>query len=944
MQHFIQNLWRALLLIAALVGSAIQASAGDVRIGISSKETYVGLPVVLQVQVNNATSVEPPVLPKVEGLEIQSRGTPSQSTQIMTVNGRTTRNMSLTYLYDVVPQRTGSFRIPPISIEVDGKEQQTPPFELVASESETGDLMFVEVAGKQQEIYVGQALDLTLKIWLRPFRDVENNIVLSDGNMWQMISPRSNWGVFADRIEQMAANRQRPKAQEVLRKDREGAEHSYYLYEIDATIYPKHSGKIDADDLRLIVEYPTALGRARDPFASMFGDMPFPSGFGMDEFPSPFGRQLTVQSVRPIVADATVESIDVRSILTADRPADYRGAVGDYHIVTEAQTLSVKAGDPIELLIGIVGTGPMELVQAPPLAELPKLTADFKVPSEPLAGFVQDDRKVFSTTIRPRKEGITEIPAIPFTFFDPQQEKFVTVHSKPISIHVDPADTLALDAIVGSRAAVGHRTNQDDAASSGLSSSFQNDTDSSLLNSEAPRHLSPAALLFLFALPPLVVCGIGIARNRNSLSLLLSRLGWGSSRAQTQILEADSADSVSRALQAYLVHRLGLKTDPHDTAATLGSLRAAGHHKLAVRCERVFLAAHQSQVSGVGRPLSLEEMKHEALELISELRTQHEQKHAKPTRWKHSPEDFKRTLGKGSQIASLLVLTATIAFTSQAATAATLQTTPNSTGLEEYHSQSVNAASTLTVEQQQAVLAEASHLYESAMDRSSEDSADAKQAFANAAEKYQMLVDSGIANSRLYVNLANAYLQSGQQGQAIANYKRALAIDPANSMARTNLERATEVISQADNRAGEVDSDFTALVSAGSGWLARSLGSYFLGVTALAAWLVLWLVIGLKVSGFSFPWKSAAVLAAIVAIVSAVLYANNHATSGQTFAIITSPSVTLREGDGQNFPATDQPLREGQEVELVKHRGAWLKVRSESGQIGWVPAENAEVI
>ena len=128
---------------------------------------------------------------------------------------------------------------------------------------------------------------------------------------------------------------------------------------------------------------------------------------------APFGPQLTVESVRPIVADAKVEPIDVLEIPTAGRPADYRGAVVKYHIVTEASPIDVKAGDPIKLLVGIAGTGPMELVQAPPLAELPALTTDFKVPNEPLAGYVQGDRKVFSTTIRPRKEGITEIPADP---------------------------------------------------------------------------------------------------------------------------------------------------------------------------------------------------------------------------------------------------------------------------------------------------------------------------------------------------------------------------------------------------------------------------------------------------------------------------------------------------------------------------------------------------
>src|SRR4029078_10216512 len=163
---------------------------------------------------------------------------------------------------------------------------------------------------------------------------------------------------------------------------------------------------------------------------------------------SPFGARLTIQTVRPLAEQAVVESINVLPIPTVGRPADDRGAVGQYQIATDAGPSHVKSGDPINLLIGISGTGPMELVQAPPLAELSKLTTDFKVPSEPLAGFVKGDRKIFQTTIRPRKPGITTIPAIPFSFFDPTTAKFETVWSKPVSITVEKAEMLALDSVM----------------------------------------------------------------------------------------------------------------------------------------------------------------------------------------------------------------------------------------------------------------------------------------------------------------------------------------------------------------------------------------------------------------------------------------------------------------------------------------------------------------
>ena len=212
------------------------------------------------------------------------------------------------------------------------------PIEFVASKSETGDLMFVEIAGKQKQIYVGQALDLTLKIWLRPYSDRRLKITLSEGDMWRLISDRSEWGPFAERIQQLAQNDQRPEGKEVLRKDADGVEHSYYLYQLDATIYPKRPGTIDGNNVKIVVNYPTALGRSRGLFADVFEDMPGgrPGAFGDDDGFSPFGAQLTVQTVRPLAEQAVVEPINVLPIPTAGRPADYRGAVGQYQIAIDA--------------------------------------------------------------------------------------------------------------------------------------------------------------------------------------------------------------------------------------------------------------------------------------------------------------------------------------------------------------------------------------------------------------------------------------------------------------------------------------------------------------------------------------------------------------------------------------------------------------------------------
>ena len=288
--------------------------------------------------------------------------------------------------------------------------------------------MFVEIAGKEKQIYVGQSLDLTLKIWLRPYRDREREITLSEADMWQLISERTSWGVV--RRADSATGRRTISGRSARKCFAKTATASS-----TATICTKSTPRsIRSDQARsrrttckIVVDYPTALGESRDPFASFFDDMPIPAGVRASS-------ATTISFAVRLATDGSVGAADrggsARSSRSTccrfrrlSRPADYRGAVGKYRIATEASPTNVKAGDPINLLIGIAGTGPMELVQAPPLAELPELTADFKVPNEPLAGFVKGDRKVFSTTIRPRKEGITQIPAIPFSYFDPESRK-----------------------------------------------------------------------------------------------------------------------------------------------------------------------------------------------------------------------------------------------------------------------------------------------------------------------------------------------------------------------------------------------------------------------------------------------------------------------------------------------------------------------------------------
>ncbi len=557
-----------------LCGMAETVQAGDVDVRLSSREAYVGMPVTLQVSIANASDYEQPSLPHIDGCDVRSAGAPSQSSQITIINGRRSENRSVTMQYLITPRRAGNFTIPPLTISVDGRNVTTQPLTFVATKSVTGDLLFVEIAGGKKKVFVGEPLDLTLKIWIKPYRDAERNATLSEGDMWNMISDQTSWGGFADRLRELAQNNQRPGGEEVLRDDGQGHQGSYYLYEINATVYPKRAGKIDADDVQIVVNYPTALGRSRSPFGNFFEDSPFGGHSAMsrmmadDFFASPFGDRLAVTSARPIVGDVSVDATEVAPVPQAGRPADYRGAVGADRIATQATPTTVDAGDPITLNIGIAGSGPMELVQAPPLTELPALTKDFHVADQSLAGFVQDDTKLFSTTIRPRQAGITAIPAIPFSFFDPATESFQTVMSEPIAITVHASETLALDAIVGG--ARGQRQGDSAAAASTASGlpDFTNDNAPGVLAAQSPP--SPIAWWWAFVVAgPCVCLGMFLVRKRQTITGRVLSFQSPRKRCLSAIDRATSGDAIADALTQYVAR--ATRTPCLTTSSALGN-------------------------------------------------------------------------------------------------------------------------------------------------------------------------------------------------------------------------------------------------------------------------------------------------------------------------------------------------------------------------------------
>ena len=915
-----------------------RSDAADVQSSVSTQETYVNLPFTLQIQINNANEHEKPVIPAVDGLEIVPQGTPSRSYRTTTINGRTTKRNTLTYLYSVTATREGTFIIPAIKVVADGQETETGAMRIVATQSETDDLMFVEIEGNEAEIFVGQALQLSLKIWIRAYRDKEFNITLNEATMWSLLSKKTQWGNFAESIQKMSKNRQRPGGKLTLREDSEGQERGYLLYEIDATVYPDRPGKIDGDDVRILVDYPEELGRTRSPISLLGDDFFRGSSMFNDDTLGSFGTRLAITSIRPIVAETEVESITVKPIPEEGRPADYRGAVGQYRIVSEAGPRTVKVGDPITLNIGITGKGPMDVLRAPPLADQASLIRDFKVPNEPLAGFVDGTQKVFSTAIRPLREGTTEIPPIEYSYFDPQQAAFVSIKSDPISITVDAADVLKLDSIVGTMPATpkGESSQEPLATRSDMDYSQSPETVLSI----APRPSTlPLPMLVAILLPPMFIVALTLFATRHHLSSMVS----ASRRFKRSMARATTPHEVASGLEQFLGSRFRLSTGRMLRDQTVGKLRAAGDSEIAIEVERLY--RDSDRLSDADSP---DRLRQNAKAIVAAI--------CDSKRYGRSPMGINR-LNPTSTAFLLAVFLSPITMT--LATAQDPPSNPPSNSLDvqltdtpqqdntsldgqpqQSLTQEATSLSRLSEGQAGQLLKEATRMYTNGVQET--DNARGKTAFAKSAEKLQLLVDSGFANDRIFANLANAQARAGNGSEAIANYRRALRYAPTDQLYREQLASA------------EAGFDLKEAVQGGAliqlrkynDLILRVISPKLMLILAFFAWWSALSMVAWRIVSSPQHWKvpvTCLLVIAMTAFTSYRLRVTEFTADDQ--AILVQANLTLRAGDGTEFDVVRElPASDGRLVRVLTHRGQWHKVEFGDGSTGWLPNTALQII
>lgn len=147
------------------------------------------------------------------------------------------------------------------------------------------------------------------------------------------------------------------------------------------------------------------------------------------------GQNVVLQNLH---AEAAPVHLIIKPFPSKGLPASFNGAIGQLSFNSELDSPStLSVGDQVVLKLTIAGTTPdWSSIQPPDLCCQPGFSGLFKLSDIPPSVKIEKDSKTFRETLIPLASDIQAIPSIEFSYFDPQKESYVILHSNPIPITV----------------------------------------------------------------------------------------------------------------------------------------------------------------------------------------------------------------------------------------------------------------------------------------------------------------------------------------------------------------------------------------------------------------------------------------------------------------------------------------------------------------------------
>jgi hypothetical protein len=426
-------MFRRLLVVGFLASVACELALADspkITAVLTSSEAVVGETVQLQIQIDNArASAITPRDIAVPGLQIHYTG---ESTQMTMRNFSV--SSSITYSYTILPEKSGTYKIPPQTIRVGKDNLQTPELTLRVADSpratagarrnrtpsggapagsgQTAEekIAFAELLVPKKTAYVGEIIPVVLRIGFS-----------SRTQLREMAVPQINGQGFT--IQKLSEGE---KNLETI----DGQDYVVFTYKTAISAARPGDFQIGpVEEKANVLVARRSSGARRRPFDPFDGEDPFSDPF----FTMPFAG---LMEQHEISTKSDPVPLEVKP-LPPGAPVNFSGAIGNFSMTAEANPKRVQVGDPITIKAAIAGRGNFDRMNAP---ELSDERGWHKYP--PSSNFKQDDdvgisgTKSFELVVSPN-EKLTTIPPLVFTYFDPAKDRYITLQSEAVPITVE---------------------------------------------------------------------------------------------------------------------------------------------------------------------------------------------------------------------------------------------------------------------------------------------------------------------------------------------------------------------------------------------------------------------------------------------------------------------------------------------------------------------------
>ena len=359
--------------------------------------------------------------PNFHNFEIVGGPFSSSSSSVQIINGSVTKTNTHTYSFYLRAIKEGNFTIPAATITVNKQKVKSNTAEIVVTKNtktsngnatsgavSNAKEVFLEATTNKKSVYLGEQLILTYKIYYTvPILSPSISKAPSYSGFWTKDISDNN-GVL--------------QQSSIIRDNQE-----YHVATVqEIVLIPQKAGTLTIDPLNISciaqIKQDRQQQRGYDPFENFFGDI-------MGSSYTNVKKELISQPI----------DIEVKTLPTTDKPASFKGAVGQFTYTSKIDKTEMKSNDAFTVTYTVSGKGNIDLLELPkpnfpPDFEVydPKITTNTKNNSFGLSG-----SKKAEYVVIPRVSGDFTLNPTEFSYFDPSKNKYVVLESDKYELKVE---------------------------------------------------------------------------------------------------------------------------------------------------------------------------------------------------------------------------------------------------------------------------------------------------------------------------------------------------------------------------------------------------------------------------------------------------------------------------------------------------------------------------